>query len=90
MLDIEVVFIPLGQKTFQVKCSLAEGACVGDAIRQSGLLDVYPEVLELDYGIFSRKVSADTQLKNGDRVEVYRKLTNDPKEKRRIRAKAVK
>ncbi|RAP35133.1 RnfH family protein [Legionella quinlivanii] len=90
MLDIEVVFIPLGQEIFQVKCSLADGATVGDAIRQSGLLDVYPEVLELDYGIFSRKVSADTQLKNGDRVEVYRKLTNDPKEKRRIRAKAVK
>jgi putative ubiquitin-RnfH superfamily antitoxin RatB of RatAB toxin-antitoxin module len=34
-------------------------------------------------GIFSRPVSHDTLLREGDRVEVYRPLKVDPKERRR-------
>ncbi|KTC66856.1 Persistence and stress-resistance antitoxin PasI [Legionella birminghamensis] len=89
MLEVELVFIPAENKMFQVKCKLAEKACVGNAIKQSGLLQAYPEAQDMEYGIFSKKVTVDTLLKDGDRVEVYRPLTNDPKEKRRIRAKKV-
>ena len=38
-------------------------------------------------GIFSRKVAADRQLEEGDRVELYRPLTLDPMEARRRRAR---
>jgi len=38
-------------------------------------------------GIHGRKVALDTKLADGDRVEVYRALSADPKEARRRRAK---
>ena len=37
-------------------------------------------------GVFSRRVPDDHVLADGDRVEVYRPLTLDPKEARRRRA----
>jgi len=37
-------------------------------------------------GVFSRRVPGDHVLADGDRVEVYRPLTLDPKEARRRRA----
>ncbi len=54
-------------------------------------LDV--EFPEVDFsspvlGIFSQKVSSDYVVKEGDRVEIYRPLTADPKEVRRQLAAA--
>lgn len=37
-------------------------------------------------GIFGKKKSVDTELRDGDRVEMYRPLLADPKESRRRRA----
>jgi putative ubiquitin-RnfH superfamily antitoxin RatB of RatAB toxin-antitoxin module len=37
-------------------------------------------------GVFSRRVQGDYILADGDRLEVYRPLTLDPKEARRRRA----
>ena len=36
-------------------------------------------------GIFGRVMEADTVLRDGDRVEIYRPLEADPKEARRAR-----
>ncbi|MBY0345579.1 MAG: RnfH family protein [Neisseriaceae bacterium] len=41
-------------------------------------------------GVFAKEVKADTILRAGDRVEVYRPLLADPKEVRRLRAEAGK
>jgi putative ubiquitin-RnfH superfamily antitoxin RatB of RatAB toxin-antitoxin module len=38
-------------------------------------------------GIYGRRVALDTRLADGDRVEIYRALSADPKEARRRRAK---
>lgn len=57
---------------------------VQDAIQQSGIENL-PEPLV--YGIFNEKVSLDTVLKDGDRVEIYRTLTINPKDIRRVREK---
>jgi hypothetical protein len=38
-------------------------------------------------GIFGRRVAADAPVADGDRVEIYRSLVNDPKEARRRRAR---
>ena len=37
-------------------------------------------------GVFGRAVRPDTALNDGDRLEIYRGLTFDPKESRRRRA----
>ncbi len=59
-----------------------------DAIRQSGLLTEFPEIntTEPAVGIFGRKVSLDTPLNEGDRVEIYRPLECSPQDARRRRA----
>jgi putative ubiquitin-RnfH superfamily antitoxin RatB of RatAB toxin-antitoxin module len=38
-------------------------------------------------GVFSRRVSPDDTLRDGDRVEIYRPLTIDPKDARRRRVR---
>lgn len=58
------------------------------AIEQSNILVKHPELSidSLEVGIFGKKVDLDTVLNNGDRIEIYRPLTIDPKEARRLRA----
>ena len=59
-----------------------------DAIHQSGLLEEFPEInmTQPAVGIFGRKVSLDTTLNEGDRVEIYRPLECSPQDARRRRA----
>jgi uncharacterized protein len=67
--------------------ALAAGSCVADAIAVSGVVARHPELAaRLDVGIWGRAVAPDTALADGDRVELYRPLTIDPKEARRKRA----
>ena len=63
-----------------VAVRLPDGATVRDALAASGMKGN-------QVGIFGRKVSIDTRLADGDRVEIYRPLAMDPKEARRKRAR---
>lgn len=65
-----------------------QNATVKEAILSSGILDQFPELIlkDLIVGIFSKKCELNTELKEGDRVEIYRPLTIDPKTARRLRA----
>lgn len=74
---------------FYLNVDFHVGMTLGEAIEQSGLrsMTTLPEVLS--YGIFSVKVhDLDHVLQPGDRVELYRPLTINPKEIRRKRAAA--
>jgi len=68
---------------------VAQDATVEDAVRQSGMLQRFPEI-ELGstnkVGIFGKLAKLTTPLRAGDRVEIYRPLIADPKEIRRRRA----
>jgi uncharacterized protein len=71
-----------------VALELDAGASVLQAIRASGLLARYPEI-NFDVnkiGVFAKLVHLDTELRDRDRVEIYRPLIADPKEVRRQRA----
>lgn len=86
-MKVEVVYINAQKEVFQYYCQLAENACVADALEASQIYQKYPETLSYDLGVFSKPVTPTTRLQSGDRVEVYRPLLGDPKEKRRQRAK---
>ncbi|MGE4244140.1 RnfH family protein [Ramlibacter sp.] len=65
---------------------LPEGATLRQAVKASGLFEVEPELLmPQGAGIWGRKAEWDAVLREGDRVEVYRPLTVDPKVARRER-----
>ena len=55
---------------------------------QSGILQQFTDIdlRNNKIGIFSRPVKLTDQLKDGDRIEIYRPLLADPKEIRRKRA----
>jgi putative ubiquitin-RnfH superfamily antitoxin RatB of RatAB toxin-antitoxin module len=84
---VEVCYA-LPDKQELVALTLEEEATVQDAIKKSGMLDKYSEIdLQINkLGIFARLVKLDVQLRDGDRVEIYRQLIADPKEVRRQRA----
>ncbi len=87
MANVEVVYIPVDQSPLRAQVSFVAGMTVANVLDQSGLLDSYPELIGMPVGIFSRTVQLDTQVKSGDRIEIYRSLTLDPMETRRQRAK---
>ena len=87
MVRVELVYVTFDKSLVHLQLSLEVGATVADALKLSGILQSNPEVQGLALGIFSKQVTMDTLLKSGDRIEIYRPLTLDPKEKRRQRAK---
>jgi len=78
----------LAQRQHVVTVRLPEGATVADAIAASGLRASCPGLAReaVAYGIFGRVVEETQVLRDGDRVEIYRALTADPRTARRTRA----
>ena len=70
-----------------LKLEVPDGSTIAEAIELSGLLNQYPEIdLEAQkVGIFGKISKLETPLKEGDRVEVYRKITADPQQVQRRR-----
>ena len=90
-INVEVIYaLPDQQPLLRVR--LAEGATVEEAIRQSGVLDAFPDIdlAKNKVGIFSKLVKLDEKVRDKDRVEIYRPLIADPKEVRRKRAEEGK
>jgi putative ubiquitin-RnfH superfamily antitoxin RatB of RatAB toxin-antitoxin module len=61
------------------------GTTAAEAVHQSGIESQFPEIdLEKNkLGIFGKRVKPQFVLHEGDRVEIYRPLTADPKVVRR-------
>lgn len=90
-LRIEIVYAE-PQRAIEKSFRLAAGSRVADALRLAALdadfagVDLWNSAL----GIFGRATRADHALQDGDRLEIYRPLTADPKIARRARAKQAR
>ena len=64
-----------------LRLDIPEGSTLKDAIEASGLLARFPEIdlSKQKVGIFGKLAKLDAPLKEGDRVEIYRPITADPK-----------
>ena len=83
---VEVVLaLPLQQDVCIVE--LPASASVREAIERSGLLMRHPDIDLNRVGIWGRRCRLEDAVRDGDRVEIYRPLTADPKEIRRRRAR---
>lgn len=65
------------------------GSTIETVIGTTGICDAYPEIdlAHNKVGILSQVLPLSTPVKAGDRVEIYRALTYDPMNARRLRAK---
>lgn len=64
-----------------LELDVPEGSTVGDVIDRSGLLGRFPSI-DLNtqkVGIFGKFTKLDAPVSDGDRVEIYRAITADPK-----------
>ena len=81
---VEVVYVQPG-KQMVVAVDVPVGATAGDAVRASGIAQHFAglDVEHAPLGIYGKRVPREHRLAAGDRVEIYRPLTADPKEVRR-------
>ncbi|MBI1173880.1 MAG: RnfH family protein [Sideroxydans sp.] len=91
MINIEVVYA-LPHEQDLLRLQLPQGTTVAAAIAGSGLLEKYPEIDlgKNKLGIFGKLTKGDAELRDKDRIEIYRPLIADPKEVRRQRAEEGK
>lgn len=63
-----------------------------EAISQSGILSLFPEIdlSSQKIGVFSESRALSSEVKAGDRVEIYRPLIINPKDARREKARLSK
>ena len=92
-ISVEVVYA-LPQRQALAKLTVRKGTTALEAVLLSSLKETYPgiaiDLAQGKIGIFGKRVAPDTLLNDGDRVEIYRPLTADPKEARRRRARKSK
>ena len=80
------------EKQLILKVEVPSGTSAAEAVRLSGIEEHFPEIVlgNNPLGIFGKKTKPDRELHAGDRVEIYRPLTADPKVIRRELAKLGK
>lgn len=82
-LSVEVVYA-LPERQVLLRLELAPGATVADALQAALATGRLPAVADdQPVGIFGRVVVRSRALAPGDRVEIYRALSADPKDTRR-------
>ena len=86
-IQVEVAYAKQDEQVI-IPLDVEVGTTLEQAIDLSGILEQFPEIdlSQNKTGIFGKIAKADTELREKDRVEIYRPLIADPKESRRKRA----
>lgn len=88
---VEVVYV-FPRICYSVEVEIEEGGTVADAVRAAMFSEPFRSLRAVPppdankVGIFGRAVTPDTRVSDGDRVEFYRDLAQDPRGLRRQRA----
>lgn len=90
MVKIELVYVGEDGEVFQQTLALKQGTTLGQALGESSLVQTHPDTKTMPVGIYGKPMPLETILQEGDRVEIYRPLASDPKEKRRKLARSRK
>jgi putative ubiquitin-RnfH superfamily antitoxin RatB of RatAB toxin-antitoxin module len=90
VIDVEVAFARPDKQEI-IALQVEEGTTAVEAVKRSGITDVFPEIdpEKDDMGVFGKVIKNPSahELRDGDRVEIYRPLKIDPKQARLNRAK---
>lgn len=79
-MQISVAYSEPAQQVW-LRIEVPEDSTVEQAIIKSGLLRQFPhlDLTERTIGIFGKLARLDAGLRAGDRIEIYRSITADPK-----------
>lgn len=86
-ITVEVVYALPDEQTL-LAFEIDQGATAKDVITQSGVLRQYPDIdlATQKIGLFGKVVKLDHQVREKDRIEIYRPLIADPKDVRKKKA----
>ena len=86
-IHVTLAYSPRARTVQLVELTLPAGATATQALQHSGWLAGLSEaeLAQLQLGIWGRKAAGSQVLRDGDRLELYRALTVDPKVARRER-----
>jgi uncharacterized protein len=89
-ITVTVAYSPRAGVVDEVTVRLRGGATVADAVRASGMQQRHPTVdlAQAPLGVWGARRGPDDVLREGDRIELYRPLSVDPKEARRRRERS--
>ena len=87
MIEVEVVYTEVASVA-RKQLSLPANATVRDALNHPQVVPVWPNLQNRAFGIFGQRVTLDTYLRSGDRLEIYTPVQFDAKQKRRLLARA--
>ena len=87
MIRIEIVYAE-PQRSIDKSLNVEQGALIADALKVAALDEDFQgvDLANATVGIFGSVASRDRPLKEGDRIEIYRPLAEEPKLARRKRA----
>ncbi len=86
LMQIELVWSPRAGDVRHMDLVVAAGATIEQALRACPeFAEQLPSLGLLKIGVWGRLMPLSTPLRERDRIEVYRPLTVDPKESRRLR-----
>ena len=90
LIEVEVVYALSDHQVLEY-LKVPYGTTVAKAVQLSGICNRFPEIQpdNKNLGVFGKLVKPESILHNHDRVEIYRPIIVDPKEKRRKRVEKV-
>lgn len=84
-MKIEIVYCKNSKELINLDIELAPNSTAADALEK--LAQIYPDITSTNIGVFGQKVNLSYVLNSVDRLEIYRPLLINPKEKRKLLTK---
>lgn len=91
IIQVTVIYA-LSEVQYIKKVRIKSNSTVKDAILASNLINIEKNIqfYKNNVGIYNKLVHLNRKIKNGDRIEIYRNLIIDPKERRRNKYQSLK
>ncbi|QFQ32431.1 RnfH family protein [Buchnera aphidicola (Aphis fabae)] len=91
MIQVTIIYA-LSEIQYIKTVYMKSNSTVKDAILASNLLSIVENIqfYKNNVGIYNKLVHLNKKIKNGDRIEIYRNLITDPKERRRNKHHSLK
>ncbi len=75
------------ERQLWVRLEVPDDSTIREAIELSGVLKQYPQIdlTTQKVGVYGKLAKLDAPIQEGDRIEIYRKITADPQQVQRRR-----
>ena len=84
-MQVDIIHVTASGACIKAQCVVKQGTTVQQAVQASAIFDKVARDKIAAVGICGQKVEWTARVRDGDRIELYRRLSCDPKQMRRQR-----